>query len=96
MNSADSAFFEILFSFVFPFPTHKGNILDIIITDVSDLVTNIAILTPVQAGLSTDHDLFEFNFVAFPRWVRKPVCYVYNFKLNELTLRISNCRLRRA
>ena len=41
---------------------------------------NIATMTPIQAGLETDHDLLEFDFVARPRRVKKPARYAYNFK----------------
>ena len=41
---------------------------------------NIATLTPIQAGLETDHDQLEFDFVARLRRVRKPVRFFYNFK----------------
>ena len=44
-------------------------------------------MTPVQAGLSTDHDLLESDFVAMPRRVR--------IQSNQLTLKSSNCRLCR-
>ena len=41
---------------------------------------NIATLTPIQAGLETDQDQLEFDFVARLRRVRKPARYSYNFK----------------
>ena len=41
---------------------------------------NIATMTPIQAGLETDHYLLEFDFVARPRRVKKPAPYAYNFK----------------
>ena len=41
---------------------------------------NIATLTPIQAGLETDHDQLEFDFVARLRRVRKPARFFYNFK----------------
>ena len=63
-----------------PFPTRKENILDLIITDAPDRLMNIATLTPIQAGLKTDHELLEFDFVARPCRVKKPSRYVYNFK----------------
>ena len=44
---------------------------------------NIATLTPIQAGLETDHDLLEFDFVARPRRVKKPARYAYNFKSSD-------------
>ena len=83
-NSAESAFCETLQDHsllqVNPFPTRKENILDLIITDAPDRIMNIATLTPIQAGLETDHDLLEFDFVARPRRVKKPARYAYNFK----------------
>ena len=69
-NSADSAFCETLQDHsllqVNPSPTRKENILDLIITDAPDRIMNIATMTPIQAGLETDHDLLEFDFVARP------------------------------
>ena len=83
-NSADSAFCETLQDHsllqVNPFPTRKENILDLIITDAPDRVMNIATFTPIHAGLETDHDLLEFDFVARPRRVKKPARYAFNFK----------------
>ena len=77
-NSVDSAFCETLqehsLLWLNPFPTRKENILDLIITVAPDRIMNIATLTPVQAGLETDHDLLgllECDFVARPRRVRK-------------------------
>ena len=66
-----------------PFPTRKENILDLIITDAPDRMMNIATMTPIQAGLETDHDLLEFDFVARPRRVKKPARYAYNFKSSD-------------
>ena len=63
-----------------PFPTRKENILDLIITDAPDRMMNIATMTPIQAGLETDHYLLEFDFVARPRRVKKPAPYAYNSK----------------
>ena len=63
-----------------PFPTRKENILDLIITDAPDRMMNIATMTPIQAGLETEHNLLEFDFVARPRRVKKPARYAYNFK----------------
>ena len=84
MNSADSAFCETLQDHsllqVNPPLTRKENILDLLITDAPDRIMNIATLTPIQAGLETDHDLLEFDFVARPRRVKKPARYAYNFK----------------
>ena len=37
-------------------------------------------MTPIQAGLETDHDQLEFDFVARPHRVRKPVHYAYTLK----------------
>ena len=37
-------------------------------------------MTPIQAGLETDQDQLEFDFVARLRRVRKPASYAYNFK----------------
>ena len=83
MNSADSALCETLQDHsllqVNPLPTRKENILDLLITDAPDRIMNIATLTPIQAGLETDHDLLEFDFVARPRRVKKPASYAYNF-----------------
>ena len=84
MNSADSALRETLQDHsllqVNPFPTRKENILDLIKTDAPDRMMNIATMTPIQAGLETDHYLLEFDFVARPRRVKKPAPYAYNFK----------------
>lgn len=47
---------------------------------------NIATLTPVQAGLETDHhllDLLEFESEAKPRRLRKHAHRAYNFKSAE-------------
>ena len=50
---------------------------------------NIATLTPVQAGLETDHDLLdlldllEFESKAKPRRLRKHAHRAYNFKSAE-------------
>ena len=83
-NSADSAFCETLQDHsllqVNPFPTRNENILDLIITDAPDRMMNIATMTPIQAGLETEHNLLEFDFVARPRRVKKPARYAYNFK----------------
>ena len=83
-NSADSAFCETLQDHSLlqenPFPTRKGNILHLIITDAPDCIMNIATMTPIQAGLETDHDLLEFDFVARPCRAKKPARYAYNFK----------------
>ena len=63
-----------------PFPTRKNDILDFIITDAPDRITNITTMTHVQAGLETEHDLLEFDFVGRPRRVKKSARYGYNFK----------------
>lgn len=95
-NSADSAFCETLLDHsllqVNPFPTRKENILDLIITDAPDRIMNIATLTPLLAGLVTDHDLLEFNLVARPRRVKKPARYAYKFKsANFENLKLQCC-----
>lgn len=86
-NSADSAFFETLQDHsllqVNPLPTSKENILDLIITDAPNRIMNIATLTPIKAGLDTNHDLLEIDFVARPRRVMKPASYAYNFKSSD-------------
>ena len=86
-NSADSAFCETLQDYSLlqenPFPTRKGTILDLMITDAPDRIMNIATTSPIQAGLETDHDLLEFDFVAMPRRVKKPARYAYNFKSDD-------------
>ena len=83
-NSADSAFCETLQDHsllqVNPFPSRKENILNLIITDAPDRMMNIATMTPIQAGLETEHDLLEFDLVARPRRVKKPARYAYDFK----------------
>ena len=87
VNSADSALRETLQDHsllqVNPFPTRKENILDLIMTDAPDRIINIATMTPIQAGLETDHDLLEFDFVARPRRVKEPARYAYNFKSSD-------------
>ena len=87
LNSADFAFCEILSRHsllqINPFPTRKGNILDLIITNEPDRITNIEPLSPAQAGLFTDHDLLEFDILSRLRRIPKPARTVYNFKSTD-------------
>ena len=83
-NSADSAFCETLQDHsllqVNPFSDPQGEYSGLIITGASDRIMNIATMIPIQAGLETDRDVLEFDFVTRPCRVKKPARYAYNFK----------------
>ena len=56
-------------------------------------------MTPIQAGIETDHDLLEFDFVArilWPGLVGGRNLRTMPTISNQLTLKTSNCRLYRA
>ena len=72
-------------------PTHftenKGTVLDLVITNDPERVTNITTLPPESAGIHTDHHLLEFDLVHQYHRAKKPTRFVYKFKdcdLNKL------------
>ena len=73
-SSADAAFCEVLQDHALfqlnTYPTRNNNILDLIITNATDRIVNIEPMTPAQAGLSTDHDLLEYEIIARPQRIK--------------------------
>lgn len=71
------------------FPTHftdnKSHILDLIISNDPECLTNIKSIFPDSAGISTDHHLLEFDVIIWNCRMKKRPCYVYNFKFCNIT-----------
>ena len=53
----------------------KGN--EEIITDAPDRIMNIAIITPEQADLETNHDLLEFDSASRPQYSRSSAVFSF-------------------
>ena len=64
-------------------PTRDKNILDLVLTNVPDLVQLGSILQPEQAGLFTDHSVVTFSVKASVKRPRLPKRSVYDYRRGD-------------
>jgi hypothetical protein len=63
-------------------PTRRNNILDLVITNAPDHVTEI--LSPEESSIFTDHHAISFDFNAFTKASRKSVRNIYVYEKGNL------------
>lgn len=70
-------------------PTHftannKGNILDLILTNDPDMISNIEMISPLDIGFPTDHHILDFDVTMRNVCLMTPKRQVYNYKAADI------------
>ena len=64
-------------------PTRDNNILDLVLTNVPDIVELGAVLHPDQVGLFTDHSVVTFSLKASVKKTKSPTRSVYDYRRGD-------------
>ena len=66
-------------------PTHlKGNILDLVLTNSDELISNVEV-TPPRHSLSSDHYIISFQLLSKSVSSREKPRYIFDFPKGNLT-----------
>ena len=66
--------------------TRENNVLDLVITNIPELVKISEILSPAEADIFTDHSIISFDFSVHPKRLPKTNRTVYDYRRGDFTV----------
>ena len=86
---SENAFIELLNDhFMVQFnntATRENNILDLVITNISELVNISEVLSPAEAEIFTDHSVINFDLLVHPKRLPRINKTVYDYRRGDFT-----------
>ena len=65
--------------------TRENNILDLVITNISELVNISEVLSPAEAEIFTDHSVINFDLLVHPKRLPRINRTVYDYRRGDFT-----------